>query len=98
MSKATYPNKPGDFELDGVSIIILPDKIIIDTGGRRNDSRGYRDRRDDDDYRDRRRDDRNRRPATCLACSELPNCVLDNFYKEVDQRARARKAEIVTGS
>jgi hypothetical protein len=34
MVKATYPNKPGDFEVDGVSIIILPDKIIIDTGAR----------------------------------------------------------------
>jgi hypothetical protein len=40
MTKVSVPNKPSDFEIDGVSIIILPDKIIVDTGGKsRNGSK-----------------------------------------------------------
>ena len=35
MTKISIPNKPGDFEIDGVSIIILPDKVIVDTGGKK---------------------------------------------------------------
>lgn len=34
MTKLSLPNKPGDYEVDGVSIIILPEKIIVDTGGK----------------------------------------------------------------
>jgi hypothetical protein len=34
MTKMSIPNKTGDYEIDGVSIIILPDKIIVDTGAR----------------------------------------------------------------
>lgn len=34
MTRVDFPNKTGDYNVDGVSIIILPDKIIIDTGMR----------------------------------------------------------------
>jgi hypothetical protein len=34
MTKLSIPNKPGDYDVDGVSIIILPEKIIVDTGGK----------------------------------------------------------------
>jgi hypothetical protein len=34
MTKISLPNKSGDYEVDGVSIIILPNKIIVDTGGK----------------------------------------------------------------
>jgi hypothetical protein len=31
--KSTIPNKPGDYVIEGISIIVLPEKILIDTGG-----------------------------------------------------------------
>jgi hypothetical protein len=34
MTRSDFPNKPGEYNIDGVNIIILPDKIIIDTGAR----------------------------------------------------------------
>ncbi len=59
MTKLSIPNKPGDYEVDGVSIIILPEKVIVDTGGKsRNgnkvkhtyvtEKRGRRDTYDND--------------------------------------------------
>lgn len=55
MTKLSLPNKPGDYEVDGVSIIILPEKIIVDTGGKNKvkhtyvtEKRQKRDTYDDD--------------------------------------------------
>jgi hypothetical protein len=36
MSRMSVPNKPGKFELDGVTIIILPDTIEIETRGQQS--------------------------------------------------------------
>jgi hypothetical protein len=29
-----FPTTPGDYNIDGISIIVLPNKIIVDTGNR----------------------------------------------------------------
>lgn len=34
MSRMELPITPGDYNIDGVSIIVLPTKIIVDTGNR----------------------------------------------------------------
>ena len=64
MTKVTIPNETGPYEVDGISIMVFPKTIVIDTGNRRNDNRGsYRnnDRRDDDDRRDNGRRDNRRK-------------------------------------
>lgn len=42
MTKQDIPNKSGDYMVDGVSIIVLPDKIKIDTGGKGKTSAAYK--------------------------------------------------------
>jgi hypothetical protein len=34
MTRMELPTTPGDYNVDGISIIILPNKIIVDTGNR----------------------------------------------------------------
>ena len=40
MSKMSVPNKPGKFVLDGVTIIILPDSIEIETTRQQSSTEG----------------------------------------------------------
>jgi hypothetical protein len=87
MTKVTFPNKSDSYEVDGVSIMVFPDKIIVDTGsGRRNNDRD--DRRDnrnnnyrrDDDRGSRRNDDRKKEPEKKKNYDEQDplNRMLDN--------------------
>jgi len=54
MVRTKIPNKDGDYEVDGISIIVLPDTIIIDTGRRTDTSRFHRDDRRDTERATRR--------------------------------------------
>lgn len=75
MAKATYPNAPGSYELDGVSLIVLPNQIILDTGNRRVDpDRFHRD------GEHRRRD----RPERKEEAKKEPEKKEDWFNKMLD--------------
>lgn len=41
MTRMELPNAPGDFNIDGISIVILPTKIIVDTGNRQTRADGH---------------------------------------------------------
>lgn len=47
MTKSEIPNEPGDYVIEGIKIIVLPKKIMIDTGERRTRSRGSDDEEDE---------------------------------------------------
>lgn len=51
MPESEIPNTPGQYKLNGITIIVLPDKILIKTENRRR-SRDYDD--DEDEPRERR--------------------------------------------
>lgn len=40
MTRMELPTTTGDYNVDGISIIILPNKIIVDTGNRQTVSQG----------------------------------------------------------
>lgn len=75
MVKTKIPNKDGDYEVDGISIIVLPDTIIIDTGRRTDTSRYHRDDRRE---RSERRSDR-REPAKKNGGGVL-NTIMENAH------------------
>lgn len=43
MAKSELPNKPGNYVLDGVTLYVFSDKIIVETGGDRKKGPSNRD-------------------------------------------------------
>lgn len=84
MTKNDIPNTPGDYMIDGVSIIVLPDKIKIDTGDRQRSRKADND--DDDDSGSRKKGGKKTEKK-----GDFVNDILDNAQDFLIHGIRDRK-------